>query len=856
MSVNPGAEAVRSPPTPVFDYQPRGPAFDELLDLAGAVRPHWAALWHELTALGPAGLADRSEQSQRLLRENGVTYNVYGAAHDQSRPWILDPVPLLLTAREHAHIARGLDQRARLLNELARDLWGPQRLIDSGRLPGTALFRHPAFLPACVGLNPPDGVFLHWYAAQLARGPSGEWLVLGDRCQGPSGLGYALENRVVVGRALARPFHDQHVLRLAQGFVSLKQALTRLAGRLADTPRIVLLSPGPVSSKYFEDVYLARYLGYTLVEGGDLTVRGDAVFLKTLGGLLPVHLILRRVADTDCDPLELRAESQRGVPGLTQAVRSGRVIMANALGSSWLESPLLQAFLPDLCRELLGEPLLLPAAETWWCGRAADLAHVESHLPQLLIRDAWEHRSHRWAGWRLSATELQSLRAQIRHDPERFVAQTPLLPSTSPTWCDPSLHPWHLTLRMFAFHSEGGWQALPGGLCRVASQPDRLAESMAAGQHSKDVWVLGEGPVASVTLLPDRRPALQLRRTVTDLPSRVADHLFWLGRLTERAEAQIRQIRCVIARFTTEVQPATRDDLVVLVRALSEPTLSPPALAPSPNWSDLQAEAWSYLRDPIRPGGLAANLEAVRQTAASVRDRLSIDGWRLLNQVQVLPLTDPAARDATPALLELSGVLTLLSAFGGLAADSMTRGPGWTFLDLGRRLERALQTLRVVAGLLVPATPDPIPRLEALLEIADSSMTYRHRYQTTLQLPPVLDLLLADDTNPRSVIYQCVALVDHAERLAGQFPPASDRGRPPLTPVARLCTDLHSAVRLTDVEALCEVDLLGERRVLADHLARWAGELRQISDQLTHDYLAHTVSTRQLTAAAPAREEG
>ncbi|MFM8581339.1 MAG: circularly permuted type 2 ATP-grasp protein, partial [Planctomycetaceae bacterium] len=506
-----------------LDYSPVGPAYDELLDLSGTVRGHWSDLWQALTQLGPAGLTDRSEQSQRLLRENGVTYNVYGAAQDQDRPWILDPVPLLVTAREHDHIARGLNQRARLLNEIARDLWGPQRLIESGRLPSAVLFRHPAFFTGCVGLTPPDGVFMHWYAAQLARGPTGEWLVLGDRSQGPSGVGYAIENRVVVGRALAQQFHQRNVLRLAQGFVALKHSLSRLAGRLADSPRIVLLTPGPISSKYFEDVYLARYLGYALVEGGDLTVRGDAVYLKTLGGLLPVHLILRRVADTDCDPLELRPDSQCGVPGLTQAVRAGRVIMANALGSGLLEAPLLQAFLPDLCRELVGEPLLLPAVETWWCGRPDDHAYVQAHLSQLLIREAFEHRGRRWAGWRMTATELADLAAQIRDDPGHFIAQAPLLPSTAPTWSDSRLQSWHLTLRIFAFHNGGAWQTLPGGLCRVAAQPDRLAESMAAGQRSKDVWVLSDGPVETITLLPERRPALQRRRTVTELPSRVAD---------------------------------------------------------------------------------------------------------------------------------------------------------------------------------------------------------------------------------------------------------------------------------------------------------------------------------------------
>lgn len=843
MTTPTGREGALPSGDPHWQYRPIPGRYDELQDTDGEVRPGWRRFWESLKSLEPAVLGQREEQARRLLRENGVTYNVYGAAKDLDRPWLLDPLPVLMREAEWARLATALRQRLRLLNLLARDLYGPRQLLKWGILPGEAIHEHPGYLLPCHGMIPPDGIFLNWYAAQLARDSTGEWRVLGDRTQGPSGAGYAVENRLVVSRTLPQDFHNLNVVRLASYFLTLKNSLSRLGGSLSGNPRIVVLTPGPRSARYFEDVYLSRYLGYTLVEGGDLTVRGEGVFLKTLGGLLPVHVILRRLADSDCDPLELRPDSFLGIPALTQAVRAGQVIVVNPLGGGVLEAPILHALLPRLCQYLLGEELQLRASDSWWCGLPEDRAFVESHLEELLIRPAFQSRGKTVVGWQLSSQERNELLSRIRARPTRFIAQRPVEGSTVPVWSERQLQPWHLTLRTFAVYNGEDYEVLPGGLCRVAPVSELLVESMASGQRSKDLWILSDQPVKTVTLLRPNVPALQLRRSPNDLPSRAADYLFWLGRLAERAEGAIRHLRGIVARMTTEVEPAGLPEMRLLVRSLCDPGQSPlDLLSPPADWTLIREELWSFLADSNRPGSLAETLDSARRTASVVRDRVAIDAWRILHQMELGDVRNEGAKDPARLLMRLNQLLILCSAFSGLAAESMTRGPGWLFLDMGRRIERGLHTLRVIRGLLVDSTVELLPCLEAILEIADSSMTYRYRYLSTLQLAPVLDLILVDETNPRSVIFQMIALGEHARRLEELCPPRpGDPGR--LRPTYELLSEL----RLADIEALCDVDRRQDRDSLARRLDEWSAALRDLSEDITHAFLSHTVAPRQLT---------
>lgn len=831
-------------------YSPFGPSYDEMRGPGGEIRPAWSRLVQSLNVEGASGIVRRSELTGHLLRENGVTYNVYGASKDLERPWELDPIPLMIPINDWQPLAQAIQQRARLLNRILLDIYGPQELLRSGVLPPNALFEHPGYLLPCVGIEPPGGIFVHWYAAQLARDPRGNWIALGDRSQGPSGAGYVVENRIVISRTLPDEFQNLNVVRLASFFIALQNTLASLSRHHRDNPRVVLLSPGPKSSRYFEDVYLARYLGYTLVEGGDLTVRGDGVYLKTLGGLLSVDVIFRRMGDGRCDPLELRPDSPGGVPGLMQVVRDGQVVVANALGSGFLEAPILQAYLPAACRFLLGEELKLASVPTWWCGKPDDLKYVEANLDRLVVRHAFRHHNVKvHVGAKMNYDARAKLLAEIYARPSQYVAQEAVIGSTAPVWNSDQLQPWHVTLRAFAVATDGDYQVMPGGLSRVAPEAETLTESMAAGQRSKDVWVLADGPVEPVSLLRPRQTALELRRSSNDLPSRAADHLFWLGRLIERTEAYVRHARSVVARMTSELQPARISDLQLLVIAIDEPGESPlvsQKIERARLGQTLTDTVWSFLHDSHRVGGLLETIAAAQRTASIVRDRISVDGWRIINQMYFPPSQgSPGSRttaELAASLAPLNQTLTWLSAFSGLCNDSMTRGPGWRFLDIGRRIERALQTLRVIRGLLVDAQSDVLPRLEAMLEIADSSMTYRYRYLTTLQLAPVLDLVLADESNPRAVGFQLMALSEHVRSLAHD---ESDVVR---TSEQKLVLSAQASLRLADVESFCTVNGTGDRRQLDKFLSLLVSDLRALSDSITHTYLTHTVDSRQLEA--------
>jgi uncharacterized circularly permuted ATP-grasp superfamily protein/uncharacterized alpha-E superfamily protein len=743
------------PPGGLFSgYVPPSEAFDEL-SAGGRLRESWRQFVQGLEELGPQGIAQRAEQARRLLRENGVTYNFYGAPQGPGRPWELDPIPLVITLREWQKLTRGLIQRATLLNRVLADLYGPRELLKRGTIPSELLYDHPGYLLPCHGIRPPGDVYLHLYAAHLARQPDGSVVVMADRTQGPSGAGYAVENRLVISRTLPSDFHRLHVERLASFFITLRETLAALAPSGRDNPRVVLLSPGPQSTAYFEDAYLARYLGYTLVEGGDLTVRGGKVFLKTLGGLLPVDVILRRTRDFDCDPLELRPDSLFGVPGLVQAARTGQVLVANSLGSGVAEAPALAAFLPEACRQLLGEELLLQSVPTWWCGQEEPRKYVEANLDKLIIRPAIMHRMERpILGWQLSASQKEELLSRIRSAPADFVAQEPIPHSTMPAWSENGIVPLRVGLRAFAVSTSGTYSVMPGGLSRVAPTSESLAESVSSGQASKDVWILSDKPVEAVTLLRPNRAALELRRSPFDLPSRVADNLYWLGRYVERAEGIIRHLRSAVVRLTNDLEPGGLPELWLLVQALSEKGKAqlPIRAADSQDpFEDLRQEV-SALTFDDRPMGLQCTLQSLRRTATLVRDRLSLDSWRIVNQLDVellFPWTNRRDR-LGDILLLLNQMLSLLAAFSGLATENMTRGPGWQFLDVGRRIERALNSLRLVRRLLVPAEVELSPLLEVILEIFDSSMTYRYRYLTSLQLPPVLDLILIDETRGRS----------------------------------------------------------------------------------------------------------
>jgi uncharacterized circularly permuted ATP-grasp superfamily protein/uncharacterized alpha-E superfamily protein len=723
-------------------------------------RPHWAMFTEALQALGPEELGRRWSRAERRIRENGVTYNIYGDPQGVNRPWRIDMVPLLIPAQEWRYIEQGIIQRAHLLNLLLEDFYGPQNLVAEGRIPAPLLFANPAFLRPLAGVPVPKQTYLQILAVDLARSADGQWWVLADRAQAPSGAGYALENRTIVADVFPDLFRASNVPRLAPFFRAQREALLNLARR--DHPRLVLLTPGPYNETYFEQSYLARYLGLTLVRGADLTVRDRRVFLKTVEGLQQVDVILRRVDDTFCDPLELRSDSFLGVPGLVDAVAAGSVRVSNALGSGLVETAAIMPFLPGLSQHVLGESLKLPSVATWWCGQDYALKWVLDHLNSVVVKPAFPARGMEPVfGARLEKAEKQKFSDQLRSRPFEYVAQEQIGLSTAPVWDRNEISSRSLVLRTYVLNTGSGWIAMAGGLVRVAG-PESPIVSMQKGGHSKDAWVLWDTPVDTFSLLRRRDQPVELRRTPVDLPSRVADDLFWLGRYAERSESIARLLRTLITR----VRRADADELGCLYRlygCLDSRRAKLPKKG-HPGALDLETEIVSVMTDAKRSDSLASNLEEVSRVGGNVRERLSADMTRLISQ-----LVESVHVEEYMLFVEYSAVLTgcleLLSAFSGLERENVTRGPGWLFMSLGRRLERAMYLIRQLREIIKPLSERDWPLLEYLLEVADSSMTYRSRYYTTLQPVAVLDILLADETNPRSLYFQISHVADLYEKL-------------------------------------------------------------------------------------------
>jgi len=831
-------------------YGRSGVAFDELLSESGEPRPHYAGLISALEAFSPAEREHRWSASQRLVQEQGITYNVYDDPRGMERPWQLDPVPFIVAPEEWRTLEAALVQRATLLNRILADCYGAQDLIRSGWLSPALVFAQPDFLRPCHGIRAPGDVFLHFYAADLARSPDGRWWVVSDRTQIPTGAGYALANRLVTSRILPESFRGSGARRLAGFFRDVQQSLADLALERSREARVVLLTAGPYNETYFEQAYLARYLGYSLVEGQNLTVRDDRVFLKTLSGLEPVDVILRRVDDDFCDPLELRNDSILGVPGLVEALRAGNVAVANTLGGGLLQSPAFMAFLPGLCRHLLGEELKLPSVATWWCGQESARRYVVEHLDTLSLKAAFRaHTRSADPEQPLTGPERNALRRRIEFDPDLFVAQERVEYSMAPVWENGGLAPRPIALRVFLVARGGTYRAMPGGLARVSPDGAGRFISMQRGSSSKDTWVLSETPVEEVTLLHTSCEKIELRRSGNNLPSRLADNFFWLGRYSERADETSRLLRSTLLRFNPERTGSAMPLLAPLLQTL-EAQGQLPGISAKPelrqNAEAFEAELMAAIFDPARSGSLRQTADHLQRLAMLVRDRTSNDMWRVLSQLNGRLAAPASSRVmlAGDAMAVLNETLIGLAAFHGLARENMTRAQAWRFLDMGLRIERALYLGTLLhAAIRSPEAENPSV-LEAVLEVADSSITFRSRYNLLPHAAAVFDLVLLDDKNPRSVLFQINQIAKHVEHLphGREDPPGTGQ---------RILLECQARLNRTDAR-----ELAGPReswaegtvlRVIQDTLRA----LPQLSDAIAASYFAHSAISRTGRDNAP-----
>ncbi|MDR6960934.1 molybdopterin oxidoreductase [Pseudomonas brassicacearum] len=813
--------------------------YHELLDDSGAVRPHWRRLFDQLQRSTSAHLIQRQALLARQIQENGVTYNVYADPKGADRPWELDLLPHVIDAQEWKQLSAGIAQRARLLNAVLADLYGPQRLISEGLLPAELVFGHNNFLWPCQGIAPPDGIFLHLYAVDLARTPDGRWWVTADRTQAPSGAGYALENRMIVSRAFPDLYRDLKVQHLSGFFRTLQETLARQAPSESEPPLVVLLTPGRFNESYFEHLYLARQLGYPLVEGGDLTVRDATVYLKTLSGLRRVHAIMRRLDDDFCDPLELRTDSALGVPGLLEAVRQGRVLVANALGSGVLESPGLLGFLPKINQYLFGEELMLPSIATWWCGEPPVLAQALEKLPQLLIKPAFPSQSFSPVfGRDLNEEQRGQLAARMQARPYAYVAQELAQLSQAPVWQaeDGQLQPRAIGMRVYAVSGEDDYRVLPGGLTRVAAEADAEVVSMQRGGASKDTWVLGEQAPGGEQWKAQRTVGVHdLVRRDPYLPSRVVENLFWFGRYCERCDDSARLLRIMLARYVDGDDPQALKSAVSLGESLM--LLPEEGELPERLQAALLGDDWSF--------SLRSNLQRLQWAASQVRGKLSRENWQALVELQREAMELETEEPDFGELLDfLNRLVMSLAALSGFALDDMTRDEGWRFLMIGRRLERLQFLSSSLAAFLRGEAVFDQAGLEWLLELGNSSITYRSRYLAVAQLIPVLDLLLLDEQNPHAVLFQLKLVTRTLKRLNDDFGVPRETALPEL--VARLS---RFDLRCLENPLFGEASLRAALDGLADLLQEVADASGQVSDRLALRHFAHVDDVSQRTVS-------
>lgn len=810
------------------------------------------ALWSQFfDKLGTEGFDDlnrRTQNLQRQVRDNGVTYNVYADANGPQRPWSLDLFPLIISPQSWKQIETGVLQRVKLLDRIMADVYGPQQLLAANMLPPALVQGHPGYLRTMHGVIPAGGTHLHIAAFDLARDPAGTWQVVSQRTQAPSGLGYLLENRLIISRMFPEAFRGLKVQRLASTYRALADGLRAMCPADSE-PRIVLLTPGPYNETYFEHAFLARYLGLDLVEGSDLTVRDQRLYLKTLQGLEPVHGILKRLDDEFLDPLELRADSHLGVPGLLQAIRAGHVLVANAPGSAFLESTAMLGFLPALSRHLLGEELLLPSLDTWWCGERAAMQAVLPQLASSVIKPTYgTATAGAVLGKSLSRRELDEWTGRIVREADLHTVQAYLPLSQMPTWkhtlAGERIIPRSMMLRVFAV-SDGpqSWRVLPGGLTRIAGTTVDIA-SMQRGGSSADTWVLTEGEVDTTTLLHHDQPAAGVAHRSRSVTSRAGENLFWLGRYTERTENTARLARLTLENLNGEDQSSQPLLAWLSEMAVDNALILPAVPAATQARRVFERSLIAALGDATGATSVGFNLAALRGAASAVRERLSTEQWNVIVRAEqgftrdCKAITEGGDYSSVEALRALETLSGFTAAMTGAQTDRMTRDDGWRLLSSGRHLER-LGFLASALGWAVE-TDAWLDQggFEAVVALFDSTITFHARYQQRHDIPALLDLLLLDRDNPRSLAWVAQTLRGRLAKLAGSAP-----GEIP--DIALTVPD----PKQWSLAALCERDAQGRYARLLELLQTCTDAAYKLSDNLGSRYFTHSGDARYSVGA-------
>lgn len=834
-------------------YQTAPGVHDEMMDTNGHVQAHWKTWFNAFSNWSEAERSSHAEQLNEVVRETGIAYDLFADPNEPGQPWSIDLAPIIIAPAEWAWLQTALNQRARLLSAINTDLYGAQSLLHEGLVPAALIFSDPTFLRPMHDFKAMNNG-LQFVATDLAKGPDGTWRVLDNHTETPAGIGFALANRIALTHCEGNLFRENNALRLAPYFQQLQTTLVKRSG-LSD-PHIAILSPGPEHPDYFSHAYLARYLGYQLVEGGDLVCQKNELCLKTLAGLKPIDLVVRSIEAAKADPLELRPDGFDGAASLVRVVRNRGVKMVNQLGSAIVENRGLAPYLPEICQFLLGEELMLREAPRWWLGDPASRDHLKANWDSLLISDAHEGSGRPGEalpahdGASLSDAERTAMLDRIALSGNAMVAEQKMGYATTPSWSGSNLEAKPFAIRFFSARKGQNYEIMPGGLSMA------VGKQQAIGLHSpdgitRDVWIKSDTKVGHFESIWASLEAPSVySRAGRSLQSRIADNLFWLGRNAERAEWQFRLCRQALSRLDEDSGPE-EDQRTVKVALNSLIMRAPKADVFSEGFSgdgEIERLVRTVLYGKNRAHGFQESLYHMRRLASLTRDRMSSEAWRILNDffTDMRWHREPTFYHSGQVVDQLDRGLMILAAFSGMSMENMTRNFGWCFLDMGRRIERAENLAGLLNRLIFApgVTVETSRRMMFILEVADSFITYRSRYRIIPTLPAVLDLLLLDETNPRSIAFQISALSDHVKALPKE-PEAGVRSEE-----ARITLELLSQLQLSDGQLLAQIPQLDESRsleeVLAEHSALEAlldnqmSKLPQLTEILTKRYFTHT----------------
>lgn len=823
---------------------------DELVSKEGLITPQWEKLAGYYSRTSAQKLETSYDEVSRQLRENGVTYNVYGDPDGMNRPWNLDPVPMVFGSEDWTQIEKGLEQRANLLNYILKDIYGGRRLIKEGLIPFELIYNHKGFLRQMDKVKLDGDQQLIQYSADLARGPNGKMWVLHDRTDAPSGAGYTFENRAAMTRVFPELLRENEVRKISSYYQTLKNSMVHLSSRSSDNPRIVLLSPGPTNETYFEHAYLSSFMGFTLAIGEDLTVSDGHVWLKTIKGLEKVDVIIRRVDDVYCDPLEFMEESHLGVVGLMEAVRQKNVLVINPLGARILENPGLMAFLPRICRHVFNEDLMLNSVATWWCGQEKEKQYVIEHIDELIIRSIYRDGTNRSVfGGNLTQDEKNKLIVKINTNPYLYVGQEWVDFSTTPSWVDNQLVARNAVFRSYivADVEKNKYSVMPGGLSRSSPAQGVFMVSNQSGGISKDTWVLGK---ESEGVNLDRQVTVRPQPIAhTILPSRTGEHLFWLGRYMERSAYTVRLMRMALLTYNEADEDihVTEDKVLsTLLQSLSHLTGTLPGFTDKKVLKNPETELLSLTLDVHRMGTLAHSIQSFISNGYAVRDRLSLDTWRILDSVSAeLNQMRNSNATLTGVYHGLDQMVIKMMAFYGLNIDNMTRESTWHLLNIGRFIESSTNTCLVLKSLLLKSFDSETNKalLEDTLRCNESLVTYRYLYRSNLELSGVLNLLLINESNPRSLIYQIVKIDEHLEKMSAQEFGLSRQ----LSIERKKLLGVITKIRLCDIDQLCVLDVSShshlQLKVFLEEIIKVLGETSVL---VSENYFNHTTNRYSL----------